>query len=140
MKGWRGWREAAAWVLAGLLLWSLWSSVPLLEWNVHVWNRLRAANRTSPDDDLDRSFAGLRTSLPARDVIGFHFSGAPDNGRMLYRLRYSLAPLRIHASIEPEFVVEAGPASEAGSLTHNRAFLLVRDTGDDLRVMRRAGK
>lgn len=137
MSGWHRWRELAAWLLAGLLLWSVRSSVPMLEWNVHLWNRLRAAQRTSPDDALDRGFAELRTSLPVRDVIGFRFSAAPDNGRQLYRLRYALAPLRIHASMEPEFIVEAGPASAEGSLTHDPKFAIIQERGDDLRVMRR---
>ena len=130
------WREGAAWLVAGALLLSVPASLPKLEWNVHVWKRLRAANRTSPDADSDRRLSQLKAVLPGDDVVGFHFAGPGDNGRTFLRLRYALSPLRLRQSIEPEVVVESGPVAEADSLAHDEHFTLIHQV-DDLRVFRR---
>ena len=94
------------------------ASLSTVEWELHVWNRLRSAHRTSPDEDLDRSYQALGAALPVSGRVGFHFSGPPDDGHTFFRLRYALAPRQLMRSADYEFVIETGPAQNPDSLTH----------------------
>ena len=112
------------------------ASLPDVEWEVHVWNRLRSEHRASPDDALDRAYTALGAELPVSGLVGFHFMGPPDKDRTLYRLQYALAPRRLVASVDYEFVIEVGPAQNGESLTHQPRFVTVASPDDRVRVLR----
>lgn len=133
------WRDVAAWLVAAALLWPIAASFPKIEWNLHVWGRLRQAHRGSPDTGLDEAFAKLRAVLPPGDVVGFHFAGPRDNGRLFYRLRYALSPVRLRPASDTEFVIESGPATDVGSLAHDPHYTQIHEE-DDLRVFRRVSQ
>jgi hypothetical protein len=106
-------------------------------WNVHLWQRLRAAHRVSPDTGLDQSYRRLALYLPSQGVVGFQVVGVPDDRSHEFRLQYALAPRRIVRSTQTEFVIECGPAGSVGSLGSNPQFVLVSAPGDDVRLFRR---
>ena len=108
-----------------------------MQWNLHIWQRLRAANRISPDIERDEYYRGLVPYLPVQGPIGLQNIGPPDDGRLRFRLQYALAPRRIVPSALLEFTIERGPAASAASLAWDPAFALVTDRGDDLRLFRR---
>jgi hypothetical protein len=130
-------RVILSWLVAALVFVPLRASLPSLEWNLHLWQRLRAAHRTSPDDDWDRSLAALASGLPPRGLVGFQFAGPPDNGRTFSRVQYALAPRQLVRSLQPTFVIEAGPASNGTSLTHRPGYVVVAQNDDDIRLLRR---
>jgi hypothetical protein len=130
-------RVMLSWLVAALVFVPFGANLPSLEQHLHVWQRLRAAHRISPDDDWDRSLAALASALPPRGLVGFQFAGPPDDGRMFFRLQYALAPRQIVRSLEPPFVIEAGPAANDTSLTHRPGYVTVVQTADEVRVLRR---
>lgn len=111
--------------------------IPKAQWDLHVWQRLRAANRVSPDIELDQHYRQLVRFLPPQGVVGFQVVGAPDERREEFRLQYALAPRKILRSTLTEFVIECGPAASAGSVGRNPQFILVAALTDELRLFRR---
>jgi hypothetical protein len=98
----------------------------------------------------ERRFAELRAMLPARGVVGYLGTPAPAgttpreaNAAALLRFRrrllaqYTLAPVLLNESTEPEFVV--GNFEPGAALTVPAGLRLVRDFGDGLVLFRRSG-
>lgn len=131
-------RVVCSWLAAALVLVPLLASRPSLEWNLHVWKRLRDSHRSSPDDDLDRSFAELAAWLPPSGVVSVRFMQRQDAERTFFRLQYALAPRQLvrSRSLDEPLIIEVGPASAATSLTHDARYLMVGEN-DELRVLRR---
>lgn len=127
----------AAGVGLALLLLPASAVLPMAEWNLHIWQRLRTANRLSPDMGTDMAYRDLAPHLPARGVIGVHEVGESTERRLFFRLQYALAPRKIVVTREAEFVIEGGPASAPASLTHDPQFTLIAAPEADLRVYRR---
>ena len=115
-------------------------SVQRTRWNIHVWQRLRSADKESPQASFDRYLTQVATYVPAHGRVGLVLSDSPsseDAVRTLYLFQYALAPRQIVLSPDCDFVIVYGPAS-AGTPIDGDTFHLIRAVGDDLRLFRRA--
>jgi len=115
-------------------------SVQRTRWNIHVWQRLRSADKESPQASFDRYLRRVATYVPAHGRVGLVLSDSPsseDAVRTLYLFQYALAPRQIVLSPDCDFVIVYGPAS-SGTPIDGDAFHLIRAVGDDLRLFRRA--
>jgi len=102
--------------------------------------------RAAPDEISanDLRFDGVRSLLPARGVVGYLGSPAPEGATALLHFRryllaqYALAPVLLIETTDPEFVVgnfEPGAAAPA-----QPGFAVVRDFGDGLVLFRRSDR
>jgi hypothetical protein len=133
-------RRLAGTLVLLLLAYPAAGSVQLTRWNIHVWQRLRSAQRPAPQASVDRYLRRVAAYVPAHGKVGLVLSGAPpreDAVRSLYLFQYALAPRQIVLSSDCEFVILYGPA-DAGMPIDGDAFHLIKAVGDDLRLFRRA--
>ena len=133
-------RRLAGTLVLLLLTYPAAGSVQLTRWNIHVWQRLRSADRESPQASVDQYLRRVAAYVPAHGKVGLVLSGSPsseDAGRSLYLFQYALAPRQIVLSPDCEFVIVSGPAA-AGTPIDGDAFQLIKAIGDDLRLFRRA--
>lgn len=132
---WAGRRAGVA-----VLLVLLYASASTARW-VH-WAAARTT-RTGQDEisTYERRFEQLRSALPARGVIGY--LGHPDahaaallHFRLYLLTQYTLAPLLLIESTEPDLVVgnfDAGPLPPVPA-----GFQVLRDFGEGLVLYRRS--
>ena len=113
------------------------ASVPTAQWNIHLIQRLRGLKRISPDADLDLAFRKFLPFLPEQGSVGFQSVDPADEGRLFFRAQYALVPRQMLRSTRTEFVIEAGPANAAGSLSRDPRFRIVTSPDDDIRLFRR---
>lgn len=112
-------------------------SIPSLRWNLHVWQRLRGANRDAPQTATDQYFRSMAAWLPARGEIGLVQAPpatSEDAVRTHYLLQYALAPRLIVKTHDRDVVLVYGPRTV---LPDEARFELVRSFGDELRLYRR---
>ena len=114
--------------------------VPIAQWNLHTWGRLRERHRDAPDTGQDRANQALASVLPATGVVGFLNASTGDATRARYFLQYSLAPRLLVPSIDQEFVIEYGVPSATTGLSRDARFALVKEFAQDLRVFRRISR
>jgi hypothetical protein len=113
-----------------------------VEWNLHIWRRLRDEHKESPDHVRDRHVRQLIPVLPQSGRIGLAFSGPIDDKERVqtrYLLQYSLAPRVLVESTDHPFVIVAG-AGSARAFANDPRHALVRSLDEGLSVFRRLDK
>jgi len=139
------WAGARAWIAVLAVL--LYAAASTFKW-VHL-----ATARTGPDQisAYEHRFDRLRRVLPSRGVVGYvghpQLTGSSSTEakaasllhfRRYLLAQYSLAPLLLIESTEPEFVVGN---FEAGAIRPTPAgFRVMRDFGDGVVLFRRSGR
>jgi len=114
--------------------------VPVAEWNLHTWGRLRERRRDAPDTGQDRINHELTSFLPATGAVGFLNASTGDATRARFFLQYSLAPRLLVPSIDQDFVIEFGVPTATTGLSRDPRFALVKEFAQDLRVFRRVSR
>jgi hypothetical protein len=115
-------------------------SLAPLQWNVHLWRRLRNEHKIPPDVSRDAHASQLVAYLPPSGAIGLVHSGPgtpQDRAQVHFLLQYSLAPRRLVESPDARFVIVVGEGSTRSPLLDAARFELVRSFGDGLSVFRR---
>ena len=114
--------------------------LPVAQWNLHIWGRLRQLSRNAPDTNQDLANRELTAFLPATGLVGFLNVSGGDARRVWFFLQYSLAPRTLVPSIDQEFVIEYGIPSGTPGLGGDARFALVKAITVDLRVFRRVSR
>jgi hypothetical protein len=107
-------RRLAGTLVLLLLTFPAAGSVQLTRWKIHVWQRLRSADKESPQASFDRYLRRVAAYVPAHGKVGLVLSGSPSGEgavRSLYLFQYALAPRQIVLSSDCEFVIVYGPAT-----------------------------
>ena len=114
--------------------------LPVAQWNLHIWGRLRQLARDAPDTTQDLANRELTAFLPASGLVGFLNVSGGDATREWYFLQYSLAPRTVVPSIDQEFVIEYGIPTGTPGLGGDARFTLVKAFAVNLRVFRRVSR
>lgn len=115
-------------------------SLPLVQWNLHVWRRLRTAGRVAPDHARDLEYRRLVAHLPPSGTIGLlrTAAGDPEEAtRLLYSLQYALAPRTIAFTTDADFVIAIAWPSPDTVLLPTDSFAIVTALDSGLQVYRR---
>jgi hypothetical protein len=131
-----------------LLLLLVYAGASTAQW---IWRGAEWPARASQDEisTYERRFAELRAMLPARGVVGYLGVPAPTgvtpreaNAAALLHFRryllaqYTLAPVLLNQSTEPELVV--GNFEPGAALPAPAGLRVLRDFGDGLVLFRRS--
>ncbi len=109
---------------------------PLIEL-IQLW---RMGERPDAVAGYEPRFAEIRTLLPPHGVVGY-LSDRMDAGREYYLTQFALAPLVVAPGPQYDLVIGNFFDPEAGAqiATHG-GFVVIRDFGEGLMVLRRPGR
>jgi hypothetical protein len=124
-------------VLAILLATCAATSLSTIQWNLHLWQRLRSAGRESPQTSVDKYYRQLISFLPPAGLVCLVQLEPARNDPQASQIQYALAPRMIVSSDDCDFIVVAGRADKADALAAGKSLFVVHRFDEQLHLFKR---